>query len=63
MIKIKPKGNGKSACTAIPVTVNPAIIVTQRRRGRPATGKAMTNAQRQAKFKALKKVVGEQVHG
>lgn len=53
MIKIAPSGNGKSA----PVTVNPSIIVIKRKRGRPPTGKAMTNTQRQAKFKALKKAL------
>lgn len=50
----EPKGNAKSPRPAISVTDAPAIIVTKRR-GRPTTGKAMTNAQRQAKFKALRK--------
>lgn len=54
MIKIKSAGNAKSARAAIPVTDTPEIIVTKKR-GRPVTGKAMTTAQRQAKFKALKR--------
>jgi hypothetical protein len=62
MIKLKPepKGNAKSPIVPIPVTVIPDIIVTKRGRGRPCTGKAMTNAQRQAKFKALRKAACRQ---
>ncbi len=52
MIHIKPEVTEKKAGNA---KAAPAIIVTKR--GRLSTGKAMTNAQRQAKFKALKKQV------
>lgn len=55
MIRIKTHGNDKSTQVAIIVTKSSSIIVTARGRGRPATGKAMTNAQRQAKFKARKR--------
>ena len=40
------------------LTVNNDKSITVTKRGRPSTGKAMTNAQRQAKFKALKKAHG-----
>lgn len=52
MIKIKPKVTKKKQDNA---KAPPTIHVTKR--GRPPTGKAMTNAQRQAKFKALKKTL------
>lgn len=66
MIKVKPKVTRKAD---IPLLRGPVITVTKDapevwifgekpRRGRPSTGKAMTNAQRQAKFKALKKAHG-----
>lgn len=44
----KKAGNVKPIPVTIPVT----------KRGRPPTGNAMTNAERQAKFKALKKAHG-----
>ncbi len=57
MIKMKPIGNDKSKREALSVTTSPTISVTKRSRGRPATGKAMASAQRQAKFKALRKAL------
>ncbi len=53
MIKAKPLVTEKKAGNAKAPAVTKSITVTKR--GRPSTGKAMTNAQRQAKFKALKK--------
>lgn len=62
-VALKPKKSRIIPASAIkglePVTVS-NITVTRNgnaksRLGRPPTGKAMTNAQRQAKFKALKK--------
>lgn len=63
MIKIKPKAMireivvTKTAPLSLPM-VPTAEVIFVTKRGRPSTGKAMTNAQRQAKFKALKKEHG-----
>ncbi len=52
MIRIKPKVTEKPSSNA-----KSRLAITVTKRGRPSTGKAMTNAQRQAKFKALKKAL------
>lgn len=58
MIRLKPE---KPKVTVKPpradLTLPRAEAITVTKRGRPATGKAMTNAQRQAKFKAIKKAM------